>query len=322
MKTIHAVAGIVRRGDDVLVVERSHADPHVEGEQRDVAAAGASSADAPPSASWEFPAGNVRRGETSEQACERVFQERLKVSITDLRDFYTVEYGHDEARLSMECYFCELAQGSADESASASEPSGDGVSMGEEADEPAASDASDVGQTVRWVPRRSLATLSWAPEDEELVRVLSSTEAVDDAKLVKRRADSRKSMQGNKRSDTKPEMLVRQRLREAGLPGYRLQWKKVPGTPDIAYPGRKVAIFVNGCYWHRCPYCKPAVPKRNTEFWEAKFKRNVERDEQVQQELGELGWTTIVIWECQLKPAVIDATMERVIATVRAAKKP
>ena len=61
-------------------------------------------------------------------------------------------------------------------------------------------------------------------------------------------------MQGNKRKDTKPELLVRQRLREAGLGGYRLQWK-VPGHPDVAWPGKKVALFIHGCYWHRCAFC-------------------------------------------------------------------
>ncbi len=66
--------------------------------------------------------------------------------------------------------------------------------------------------------------------------------------LVKRRAAVRKSMQGNKRRETKPELLVRQRLRAAGLTGYRLDWAKAPGRPDIAFPGRKIAIFVNGCY--------------------------------------------------------------------------
>ncbi len=72
-------------------------------------------------------------------------------------------------------------------------------------------------------------------------------------------------MKGNKRANTKPELLVRQRLRAAGLTGYRLEWK-VPGKPDIAFPGRKIAIFVNGCFWHRCPKCNPSQPKRTLSF--------------------------------------------------------
>lgn len=100
----------------------------------------------------------------------------------------------------------------------------------------------------------------------------------------------RKSMKGNKRSNTKPELLVRERLRAAGLTGYRLQWK-VPGHPDVAWPGKKVALFVNGCFWHRCPHCKPSMPKSNVEYWVVKFERNVERDERSRAALEELGWT-------------------------------
>ena len=76
-----------------------------------------------------------------------------------------------------------------------------------------------------------------------------------------------KSMKGNKGRNTKPEIKLRGLLREAGYPGYRLHWGMAPGRPDIAYPGRKVAIFVNGCFWHRCPHCHPAEPKAHSEFW-------------------------------------------------------
>ena len=117
-----------------------------------------------------------------------------------------------------------------------------------------------------------------------------------------------KSMQGNKRANTKPELLVRERLRKAGLTGYRLQWK-VPGHPDIAWPGKRVALEVRGCFWHRCPHCKPSTPKKNTEYWEAKFARNTERDAENVRKLEEMGWRVHVIWECQLKKNAIDATM-------------
>ena len=117
-----------------------------------------------------------------------------------------------------------------------------------------------------------------------------------------------KSMQGNKRANTKPELLVREHLRKAGLTGYRLQWK-VPGHPDIAWPGKRVAIEVRGCFWHRCPHCKPSAPKKNVEYWEAKFARNVERDAENVHKLEEMGWRVHVIWECQLKKNAIDATM-------------
>lgn len=121
-----------------------------------------------------------------------------------------------------------------------------------------------------------------------------------------------KSMQGNKRKDTKPELIVRAALRDAGLTGYRLQWK-VPGRPDIAWPGKRVAIFVNGCFWHRCPHCSPSVPKKNIEYWETKFAKNVERDERNLAALKEAGWTTHVIWECELKKGKRDATLNRLV---------
>lgn len=121
-----------------------------------------------------------------------------------------------------------------------------------------------------------------------------------------------RSMQGNKRKDTKPELLVRKRLRKAGLPGYRLQWK-VPGRPDIAYPGKKVAIFVNGCFWHRCPYCKPSMPQSNVEYWVVKFENNRKRDERNYALLEERGWKVHLIWECQLKEKVVDKTFAELL---------
>lgn len=125
-------------------------------------------------------------------------------------------------------------------------------------------------------------------------------------------ANVRKSMQGNKRANTKPELLVRQRLREAGLTGYRLQWK-VPGRPDVAWPGKRVALFVNGCFWHRCPRCNLALPKSNVEYWVVKFQRNVERDERNLRELEEAGWTVHVLWECQLKKGEVDHTFAELL---------
>lgn len=122
----------------------------------------------------------------------------------------------------------------------------------------------------------------------------------------------RKSMQGNKRCDTKPELLVRARLRAAGLTGYRLQWK-VPGHPDVAWPGKRVALFINGCFWHRCPRCQPRVPKTNVEYWVLKFERNVERDERTHAQLEEMGWRVHVVWECELKKKTIDETMARLL---------
>ena len=110
-----------------------------------------------------------------------------------------------------------------------------------------------------------------------------------------------KSMRSNKGKGTKPELIVRQMLRELGHPGYRLNWKKAPGHPDIAYPGRKVAIFVNGCFWHHCPVCNLPLPKSHADFWREKIERNVQRDERKNRELADAGWTVVTIWECEIK---------------------
>jgi DNA mismatch endonuclease, patch repair protein len=101
--------------------------------------------------------------------------------------------------------------------------------------------------------------------------------------------------------NTKPELRLRKALLNTGLSGYRLHWKKVPGRPDISYPGAKLAIFVHGCYWHRCPHCKPAFPKTHLEFWTNKFQKNKERDERKIKELQGQGWKVLVIWECQIR---------------------
>ena len=109
-----------------------------------------------------------------------------------------------------------------------------------------------------------------------------------------------RSMRSNKRKDTRPEIILRKALRDAGKSGYRLQWKAA-GHPDICYPGRKVAIFVNGCFWHRCPYCNLPLPKHNAEYWQQKFVRNVARDARVKEQLESEGWKVIIIWECKIK---------------------
>jgi DNA mismatch endonuclease (patch repair protein) len=128
-------------------------------------------------------------------------------------------------------------------------------------------------------------------------------------------------MKGNVRSNTKPELRLRGLLREAGYPGYRLHWKQAPGTPDIAYPGRRVAIFVNGCFWHRCPHCTPPSPKSHSEFWSAKFQRNQERDARKQRQLEAAGWSVVTVWECELRSRPMD-TLSRVISVLSRPESP
>lgn len=129
-----------------------------------------------------------------------------------------------------------------------------------------------------------------------------------------------KVMKANKGRDTGPELLLRRALRETGWPGYRVNWK-VPGRPDIAYPGRKVAIFVNGCFWHRCPICNLPSPKSNVEFWKTKFEKNVERDRRKSIELNEMGWTVITVWECQIKKDV-NSVVDTIVQVLSDSKSP
>lgn len=130
---------------------------------------------------------------------------------------------------------------------------------------------------------------------------------------------TRHVMQANRSKNTTPELKVRRALREAGLTGYRIHWKKAPGRPDVCFPGRRVAIQINGCFWHRCPFCGPSRPKTHSEFWERKFARNRERDERNARLMLETGWTVLVVWECQLKRDRANATMARIAAEIRAA---
>lgn len=102
--------------------------------------------------------------------------------------------------------------------------------------------------------------------------------------------------------NTKPEIIVRKTLRSLGYPGYRLHRRDLPGTPDIAYIGRRKVIIINGCFWHGHD-CKKGArkPKSNQDYWFSKIRSNQERDYINQKSLSELGWKIFVIWECELK---------------------
>jgi len=110
--------------------------------------------------------------------------------------------------------------------------------------------------------------------------------------------------------DTKPEMVVRRYLWGHGF-RYRLNHPRLPGKPDIVMRKYRTCIFVNGCFWHGHEGCRYyTIPKTNMEFWVNKVKRNKERDLKVQHELASMGWHSIIIWECELKPKVREKTLE------------
>ena len=105
-------------------------------------------------------------------------------------------------------------------------------------------------------------------------------------------------MSGIKGKNSKPEVLVRRLLFAAGL-RFRLHRRDLPGTPDIVMPGRRVAIFVHGCFWHAhrgCRYFK--VPSTRPEFWSAKLQGNAERDQKAIASLMSSGWRVLCVWEC------------------------
>lgn len=100
--------------------------------------------------------------------------------------------------------------------------------------------------------------------------------------------------------DTTPEIRVRSLLHSLGY-RFRLHRTDLPGTPDILLPRYKTAILVHGCFWHRHAGCKFAYkPKSRTDFWNAKFQRNVAHDQEVNRQLKELGWSVITVWECEV----------------------
>lgn len=111
----------------------------------------------------------------------------------------------------------------------------------------------------------------------------------------------RRIMSAVRGRNTKPEMAVRQLLHSMNY-RYRLHKKGLPGSPDIVFGNRRKAIFVHGCFWHRHPGCsKSTVPKTRSEFWSQKFERNVERDRQVERCFAEMGWQSLVLWECETR---------------------
>ncbi len=117
-----------------------------------------------------------------------------------------------------------------------------------------------------------------------------------------------------KGKDTTPEMAVRKVLTGLGA-RYRLHRKDLPGSPDIVLPGRRLAVFVHGCFWHGHDCARGArVPKANRDYWVAKVGRNRARDLRTRAELEALGWRVETVWECELKdPAGLEARLSGVL---------
>jgi len=114
-----------------------------------------------------------------------------------------------------------------------------------------------------------------------------------------------KVMSANKGKNTKPELLLREALKDIGLSKFKVHLKEIPGRPDIVFINSKLAVFVHGCFWHHCPKCNPNLPKTNTVFWKEKFEKNKERDARKIKSLKNAGWKTLVIWEHEIKDDVV-----------------
>lgn len=113
--------------------------------------------------------------------------------------------------------------------------------------------------------------------------------------------------------DTKPEEIVRKYLFSHGL-RYRKNDPRLPGKPDIVFPGYKAVVFVNGCFWHKHEGCKYFVwPKSHVDFWKEKILSNVARDQRNYQALKDQGWTVFVIWECELKKNVAEKNLSALL---------
>ena len=139
-----------------------------------------------------------------------------------------------------------------------------------------------------------------------------------------------KNMAAIRSKDTKPEMVVRRGLWKRGF-RYRLNYKRLPGHPDLVLRKYRTCIFVNGCFWHghrlrevqsekfafdfeSSECCK--IPQTNRDFWVAKIQRNKERDKEELKKLAAMGWHCITVWECELTPKKREETLESIAFTL------
>jgi DNA mismatch endonuclease (patch repair protein) len=111
--------------------------------------------------------------------------------------------------------------------------------------------------------------------------------------------------------DTGPEVKLRKLLYSSGIRGYRIHYNLL-GKPDIAFIKKKIAVFIDGCFWHKCPVCFQK-PETRKEFWMNKIESNIERDKKVDKQLTNDGWTVIRIWEHEIKKEP-EKTVKKIIA--------
>ena len=126
-------------------------------------------------------------------------------------------------------------------------------------------------------------------------------------------------MRAVKGKNTSPEIALRRLISRLGF-RYRLHRADLPGKPDIAFPGMRKVIFVNGCFWHGHDCRRGArIPKANSEYWKHKIGTNRKRDQDNLQRLSDLGWMTTTVWECELRDR--EMLEERMLVYLRASTK-
>ncbi len=129
--------------------------------------------------------------------------------------------------------------------------------------------------------------------------------------VSEKRSETMSAIRGKNNKST--ELKLRMAFVRNGIKGWRLNYKKLPGTPDFYFENKKLAIFVDGCFWHGCPKCGH-IPKTRSAFWEAKINRTIERDRKKSNDLKKLGIRSIRFWEHELKD--IDQVVYKIKRTL------
>ena len=130
-------------------------------------------------------------------------------------------------------------------------------------------------------------------------------------------ADRRKTMQAVKGKGTRPEKRLFAMLAGMGLSGWKKNDENVIGKPDITFANQRLAIFIDGCFWHGCPHCRRKLPGTNRGYWERKIKRNIALAKTHNRQLRRNGWTVIRIWEheiadtAKIRPKILRALQSK-----------
>lgn len=130
----------------------------------------------------------------------------------------------------------------------------------------------------------------------------------------KKRSDIMSKVRSNNNKST--ELALIKFFKENNITGWKRNYP-VKGHPDFVFLDKKIAVFVDGCFWHGHQNCRYFVmPKSNTEYWESKIKSNITRDKTTYDSLSALGWNVLIVWECELKKDKRDITLERLFYSI------